>query len=381
MVSRAFGCLLLFLLLAGGCGGNKERARPAAGPTLTTTVARELDAKLREKVKDTLVPGASAAVVFPDGRVWKGAAGVAVIEPRRPMTSQTSLPFASTTKIATAALAMRLVEQGRLSLDDPIERWYAAWRGDPKATIRDLLGHTAGLGDPPDAFFERLSSGGAATPRRFIAATPKPGPRTTNAEYSNTGFMIAGLILARAADRPVAAAMRQELFSHSGGDGLAFQPAERPHPPLAHAYWHPDGTLDRADAADGSGLLPFRGDATMAFTAGALAGDVPSLARWSHELLSGRILKPESLREMTRFHDGGGWRGYGLGLARGLAYTPEGNHELWGHGGEITGSITDLWHLPRKNLTIAIAWNDDRLNSSAAEFLPALLRAALGSDS
>ena len=127
--------------------------------------------------------------------------------------------------------------------------------------------------------------------------------------------MIAGLILARAAGRPVAAAMRQELFAYPGGDGLAFQPAERPHAPLGHAYWHPDRTPDRVDVYDGSRLLPFRGDATMAFTAGALAGDVPSLARWSHELLSGTILKPASLREMTQFHDGARWRGYGLGLA------------------------------------------------------------------
>ena len=189
--------------------------------------------------------------------------------------------------------------------------------------------------------------------------------------------MIAGQILARAAGRPVAAAMRQELFAHPGGDGLAFQPAERPRPPLAHAYWHPDGTPDRVDANDGSRLLPFRGDATMAFTAGALAGDVPSLARWSHDLLSGRILKPASLRAMTQFHNGALWRGYGLGLARDRA--PDRKHELWGHGGEVTGSNTELWHLPSEQLTIAIAWNDDSPSGAAAELLPALLRAALGS--
>ncbi len=82
----------------------------------------------------------------------------------------------------------------------------------------------------------------------------------------------------------------------------------------------------------------------------------------------------------TQFHDGA-WKGYGLGIARELARTPEGNHELWGHPGQIAGNITDLWHLPSKNVTIAIAWNDDRLNGPAAEFLPALLRAALGSES
>ena len=196
-------------------------------------------------------------------------------------------------------------------------------------------------------------------------------------EYSNTGFMIAGLILARAGRQPVAAAMRQELFTHSGGEGLAFQAAEQPHPPLAHCYSHPDGKLDPVDASDGGSLLPSRDEATMAFTAGGLAGDVPSLARWSHELLSGKILEPESLREMTRFRNGAFWGGYGLGLAR----STEGEHEIWGHGGAITGSITELWYLPSKNMTIAIAWNDDLLSGTETGFLPALLRAALGWES
>ena len=62
-------------------------------------------------------PGVSAAIVFPDGRLWSGAAGRAVLEPARRMTTQTSLPFASITKLATAALALRLVEHGRLGLD------------------------------------------------------------------------------------------------------------------------------------------------------------------------------------------------------------------------------------------------------------------------
>lgn len=67
---------------------------------------------------DTGVPGAAASVVFGDGRQWSGAAGYAVLRPRQPMTAKTSLPFDSVTKVAIAALALRLVEQRRLGLDD-----------------------------------------------------------------------------------------------------------------------------------------------------------------------------------------------------------------------------------------------------------------------
>ena len=86
-------------------------------------------------------------------------------------------------------------------------------------------------------------------------------------------------------------------------------------------------------------------------TAGSLAGDVPSLARWGHALLGGHLLKPASLRAMTRFHPGGGWDAYGLGLAE----SHIDDHEMWGHTGDGVGTHTELWHLPRENVTIAVS--------------------------
>jgi CubicO group peptidase (beta-lactamase class C family) len=120
-------------------------------------------------------------------------------------------------------------------------------------------------------------------PRQAIAATPRAGPRTRDAVYSNTGFLIAGLILQRAGRQAVAVGMRRELFDHPGGAGLALQPAERSHPPRAHSYWYPHGIGGRrADVSDGGPLLPAHSWADAAWTAGARAGDVPSLARWGH---------------------------------------------------------------------------------------------------
>src|ERR671931_356406 len=138
--------------------------------------------------------------------------------------------------------------------------------------------------------------------------------------------MVAGMILQRAAGEPVATVARRELFDHPGGAGLAFQPAEAPAAPHAHSYWHPDIVGRRVDA-----------------------NDVPSLARWASELLGGRILKPASLREMTRFHFGDSWDGYGLGLAK---WTVVDGHLMWGHTGDGIGTHTELWYLPKKHLTV-----------------------------
>jgi D-alanyl-D-alanine carboxypeptidase len=376
-VARLAVCLVVVAFAAQGCGGSDdpERKAPDPGPRLTAAIARELDAELQRKVTDTRVPGASAAVVFADGKQWTGAAGDAVLKPAQPMTPDTSLPFDSVTKIATAALVMRLVEQGRLELDDPIAKWYPAWRGDPEATVRDLLGHRSGTSEPPQPFWDSVSRGlRVVTAREFIAATPKPGPRTASLAYSNTGFVIAGLIARRASGEPVATAMRRELFSAPGGDGLALQPADVPHAPRAHSYFYPRGP-DPVDATDGSALIPNRALAAMAPTAGSLAGDVPSLARWGHELLSGRILEPDSLREMARFvAPADRWTGYGLGLAS----NEIDGHLMWGHTGGGPGSHTELWHLPHERLTIAVTWNDGAIGDDG-QILPALLRAALGS--
>jgi len=373
MVCRALTCAAVSSLLIAGCGGGApDRPRSPSGPRLTVQLGGSLDAQLREKVADAGIPGASAAIVFPDGRMWSGAAGHAVLEAERPMTTRTSLPFDSVTKVMTAALALRLVELGRLRLEDTVRRWYPAWRGDPRATVRDLLGHRAGTRDPGARFVQ----GVIRRPRRtvtaaeHIAAAPKPGARTEEAEYSDTGFVIAGVILQRVTREPLAAALRREVFGHPGGEGLAFQPAERTSAPRAESYWYPDGGAKPTAVAEGE-ILPSRAHASAYGPAGALAGQVPSLARFGHELFGGRILARSSLREMARFHPGGFWEGYGLGLAANSLD----EHPMWGHGGDGLGSHTEFWYLPRERLTVAVAWNDELLDDS--DILPALLRTAL----
>jgi len=373
----AVACAVLLALAGCGKATDQGAAVREPGVRLTPAVAHALDAGLKEKVVDTGVPGASAAVVFADGREWTGVAGDAVLRPRQPMTSGTALPFDSITKIVTAATAMRLVEQGRLRLDDPIRRWYPAWRGDPEATVRDLLGHTSGMmRGPPDALFARMLDHPrvTATRQQFVAATGKPGPPTGGAEYSDAGFVLAGLILERAGGAPIAALARRNVLSAAGGDGLALQPGERPAPPHAHSYWYPDGVGRQVDANDRSGVLPRRWWVTMASGAIGLAGAVPSLARWGSELLGGRVLEPSSLQEMQDIHGGGFWSGYGLGLAK---WSVD-DHEMWGHTGDGLGTHTELWYLPKERVTVAVAWNDDAIDDDG-QILPALVRAALGS--
>ena len=365
----ALACLLTLLGGPACGGGDRPSPSPPPGPRLTAAVERELGARLREGVADAGIPGASAAIVFPDGRMWRGAAGDAVVKPRRPMTPETALPFDSITKTATAALALELVEEDRLRLDDPVVRWYPRWRGDARATVRDLLGHTSGARDPQG----QIDPAEPLSQKRELAAAPKPGPRTAEAFYSNVGYVIAGHALERAAGEPLAAALRRRVFGHPGGEGLAFQPTERPRPPHAHSYWYPEGGATPVDASDGGPVLPYRSLAATFGAAGALAGNVPSLARWTHGLFEGRVVNAASLREMTRFRPGAFWEAYGLGVAQ----DSFDGRTMWGHGGDGLGSHTELWHLPRERLTLAVTWNDDLLDRDGG-LHTILLRAVFG---
>jgi D-alanyl-D-alanine carboxypeptidase len=385
-MSRFCLWIAVVVVAVAGCGGgdHRESAARAGGPTLTNALARTLDAQFRREVTEAGIPGASAAIVFPDGREWSRAVGAAELEPRVAMTTRTSVHFFSVTKMATAALAPRLVEQGQLGLDDQIIHWYPAWRGDRSATVRDLLGHTAGTKDLTAAAEARLARRGRpVTVRAFIRAAPRPGPRTTQAEYSNVGFMIAGVVLARAAREPLAQAMRRRVFNVPASAELALQPDERPHHPSVHSYSYPHGLDDPVDVSDGSGLIPRRDYFLDAFVgAFGLAGDVPSLARWGHALLGGGLLAPSSLQAMTRFHDldpeqadASQLQSYGLGLFRDSVD----GHLMWGHPGAGLGGHSELWHLPHDRITIAVAWNDDGLPRTATPFHLSLLRTTLAS--
>src|SRR5207253_496652 len=105
--------------------------------------------ELQDALDDTLVrsgaPGAQAAVAMPNGPLWVGASGWADVDERRPFTPDTLFPIASITKTYTATVMMKLVEEGVLSLDDPLSRWVPGFPHAEGVTIEQLLDHTSGL--------------------------------------------------------------------------------------------------------------------------------------------------------------------------------------------------------------------------------------------
>jgi D-alanyl-D-alanine carboxypeptidase len=365
---RRLAAFLLLSLTFASCGGagpqktstatDTRGSPPAAGRDLR----RALDAELARRVRDTGVPGAASALVVNGRLLWSGGAGMADLRARRPMTARTPVYFASVGKTVTAAVALRLAEEGRLSLDDPLRRWVPEWHGPRTVTLRRLLSHTSGVHDPSEAFYEAnfLHPARHYTPRHWIAHLPPPDPHPTrNPAYDNVNFVLAGLAMRRAAGRDWA------RVRHEVAPQLVLQPDERVHGAAAQSYVYPNGAGDPRVYGDRSHYLPSTSVAPAAWTAGAWAGTTEALALWANRLFSGHILRPASLHQMTAFRAGADmWGEYGLGLARRLE---GGGQQVWGHTGDGPGLHAELWHLPGRDLTLFSVWNDDIIDTPALQ--------------
>lgn len=272
-------------------------------------VSDELAAQFQAILEDAARPdgGGITATVMTAGGTWSGAVGTA--DGVRDIGPDDQLSIGSITKSILAAQVMQMAEAGELELDDPAtDHLPADFAFDTnEATIRDLLGMRSGIPDYLDALFERV----VRDPQRewTLAETlelvgPERAPAGDTFEYSNTNYILIGLIIEHVRGRPLADVLRPGVLSGEGLERLIYQPDESPTPPMAM----PGGQSDALET--GGGFLPSLAGVSADGPAGSMASDAPTLARWWTRLCGGEIVSEASLAEMTAFRDG-----YGLGLS------------------------------------------------------------------
>jgi D-alanyl-D-alanine carboxypeptidase len=297
--------------------------------------------------------GASAAVVFPDGRLWAGASGEA--HAGAPVTDSTRFEIGSITKTFTAALVLRLAQEGRLRPDDTLARWVPDFPGAAGITLRQLLNHTSGLAD----VFQH--------PRYIPSVLRDPARRWRPADafallgephfapgagwrYSNTGYLLLGLVIERASGRSVSAALRGRLLEPLALRHTVFEAEEERGGPRAHAFvdFDRNGTAD-----DLSVLMPPTALHTSAFTAGAMTSTGQDLARWLHALHTGGVVDSARYAEMTQLVERPDGHRYGLGVL----VVGRGAEALYGHAGNSTGFSAAAFHSRADRVTVAILTN------------------------
>jgi D-alanyl-D-alanine carboxypeptidase len=288
---------------------------------LPDSVAASLQAVLDRAVADDIVRGATAAVVVAGSGSWAGAAGVDrhgdALDPESPLLT------ASVGKTVTAAQILRLVDDGRLRLDDRAADHFppelSAFDAND-ATIRDLLGMRSGLLDPR-SFFALVERHAALA--ELADRVPDPqAPAGSTISYANTNFVLLGAIVEQATGRSLSRTTRAGVLDHPDLGGMTYSAAK--------------GAL----AGDGWDMV-----ATPA-----------SLARWGYELYGGSVVSVASLREMTDF--GGEW--YGLGTID-FTHPDAGTFDtpVVGHGGSEESHFVRLVAFLRTGLVVSVQANAD----------------------
>ncbi|WP_236644010.1 serine hydrolase domain-containing protein [Sorangium cellulosum] len=292
---------------AGGAGGGASVDCDA--------LSAELLAALDAAVEDQRLPGAAAAVSL-GACSWRGASGVADAEAEIPLRPGDLFRVGSITKTFMATLALMLRAEGRLSLDDAVSEHVEGVPGGDRISVRQILNHTSGLYDftQSDAFWSAALSDPerAWAPRELVEIAASQPPYFEPGEgfaYSNTNYIIAGLILEAASGEPVGELLRARILEPAGLEHTYLDGAEAALPGLVHGYGVDRGKLvDTTSAADPS----------AAGAAGALVSTTDDLTRFYRKVLGGELLGPAELAEMTTWVDArlGEVTGYGLGLSR-----------------------------------------------------------------
>ena len=337
-------------------------------------VRERLQAVLEKGRVDLAAPGLSASILFPDGRLWTGVAGVADLATSRPLTPQTPFPIASVSKTFLAAEILALVGEGRLRLDSPASPLLpgvlvGTKAVNPRITIRQLLDHTSGLGDflvnRKLAIAVLAHPTAVWTPKRALTYAGRsvalPG---AGYHYSNTNYVLLGLIAERLTGRTLAQEYRTRFLDPLGLRTITYQGVEPPSAEMPTAYRYSSVALAAvpSDITDGTDVRPFTALTTAAGAAGSVAASSGDLARWARALYGGNAIPVDLVRAMvddaTATAKLRPSYPYGLGVQ---VLKIDGRTSL-GHSGRLVGARSVMRWFPDLGIAITVLTNESRFD-------------------
>jgi len=344
-------------------------AQSAPAAHLDETKANALQAALNGIRTSGKYPGVSAAILFPDGSLWAGVSGVAITSKGTPVTTDTLFSVGSITKTFVAALIGRLARIGTIGLDDPLARYVPDFPNAANIAIRQLLNHTSGIRD----LFEVLDTAILANPAatwtvdQVLAHIGKPYFEPgTDYHYSNTDYVLLGLVIEKATGRTVGDLVRAAFLTPLALNHTYLQTEEEVQGAKAHGYM-PTGGVPRDNSA--GTMLPFTAEATAASFAGAYVSTASDLAVWADALYGGRVLDEATLAAMADVtasragpHKPLHLYGYGLGFEE----TTIAGQVGWGHQGHLDGFWSAMEYVPAYNVTIVVLTNAEWADPIAA---------------
>jgi D-alanyl-D-alanine carboxypeptidase len=316
---------------------------------LSPELQQKIDTVVINGLEKTGVPSASVAVVR-DGRIaYVKAYGKAQLEPSVLATTDMRYSIGSISKQFTATAILLLQEEGKLSLDDPVAKYLPDLTRANEVTIRQLLSHTSGYQDywPEDYVMKPMLQ--PVTAQQILDQWGKkpldfdPGTRW---QYSNTNFVIAGVIVERVAGVPLFRFLQQRVFNPLGMKSVTNSDEKKlgDNDPMGYMRYAL-GPL-RPAPKEGQGWM---------FAAGELAMTAEDLAKWDVSMIDQTILKPASYRQLETevlLKNGLGTH-YGLGVDVG---SQSGHRTI---SGEVSGFTAGNTVLPDDRDAVVVLTNQD----------------------
>lgn len=324
----------------------------AASPSVAASPETGLKTAL-DRITAAGMPGSFAEVRRPTARA---ASGLADVNTGRPMRPDLKHRVGSITKTFVATTVLQLVGERRIVLDAPVSRYLPEYE-IPGITVRMLLNHTSGIGDfdtvifqtPEDLLAHRDTT---FTPRQLARIgldAPRTNPPGARWSYSNTNYVLAGLIIERVTHRPAAFEVSRRVIWPLGlRDTYLAGSTSHIYGPHAKAYipWYEGELLDFSVY-----------NMSWGWMLGDMVSTTHDINRFFHALLSGKLLRASELAQMQTtvpfdpaVPQGGG---YGLGLMN----IPFPCGQVWGHDGLVFGHSAISLHTADVSRQVTIAQN------------------------
>jgi CubicO group peptidase (beta-lactamase class C family) len=324
---------------------------------------KTIDAAVKQVMVRTGVPSVSLGIVQ-DGRVvYTHAYGNAKLQPALAATPAMHYAIGSISKQFTSACVLLLAEQGKLTLDDPVSRWFPDLTRSGEVTLRNLLTHTSGYEDyaPQDYTIPAWTK--PTNPQDVVnvwAKKPLDFDPDTKWQYSNTNFVLAGLIVEQTSGMPFWQFLETQVLQPMGMREVLNLDTDR-------ARMEPQGYMRNALAPLRPAILEAPG---WYFADGELAMPVAELLRWDIGVMNQELLKPDSWKDLEtemKLKDGTGTQ-YGLGVDVQISD----GHRVISHTGEVGGFVAANAVYPDDKVAIAVQTNQEA-NSAASDVLKAIV--------
>ncbi|MDC0722171.1 serine hydrolase domain-containing protein [Nannocystis bainbridge] len=317
-------------------------------PALVRAVAQHLERLARDRQLSGVV------VIAQDGApIFSGAYGFADLANQVPNRVDTRFNLASMGKMFTGVAILRLVESGQIALDDRVGKHLPTYPNRAvreEVTIHQLLTHTSGLGN----FWE---AHGKAAKERFkevadylplFVDAPLAFPPGTGFAYSNSGYMVLGLVIEAVTGQRYFDHVTQQVFAPAGMRGAGFDELDQAIPNLAIGY-------TRASEAPGQWLNNHYVNTVKGSPAGGSYASADDLVRFATALTNHRLLGAAATATLTTGKVAYGKRNYGYGFVEEFTN----GRRIVGHGGGHVGIADELLILPELGYTVVILTNGD----------------------